>query len=281
MSRVALNRSPSRSSRYGLSLLWIIILAVYLFPVIWMVMTSIRNPVDTYSWPPKFLFQPTLDAFAHLFSGAQGIQKFIRNSLIVAIASTFLTLLLAVPAAYALTLLKIKGRAGVLFGLLVGRIVPPVAVVVPVFLVASQAALIDSHQVLIALYVVFNLPFAIWLMCSFLNDIPGEIREAAVVDGCSELGALLRVILPIAAGGVATTAVFTLIACWNEFLFAVILTNRYATTLPVEVMAFRTQFGVEWGEMGAAALVIVTPVLIFALLMQRYLVRGMTMGAVK
>jgi multiple sugar transport system permease protein len=270
----------SRLASYGLSMLWLLILVVYLFPFIWMVMTSIRNPVDTYSWPPKFIFEPTLEAFSALFS-VNGIQKFIRNSLIVAGVSTLLTIALAVPAAYALTLLKMKGSGGVLFGLLIGRIVPPVAVVVPVFLIASNASLVDTYQVLVILYVVFNLPFAVWLMCSFLNDIPVEIREAAIVDGCSELGVLWRIILPIGAGGIATTAVFTFIACWNEFLFAMVLTNRHATTLPVQAMAFRTQFGVQWGEMGAAAIVIVLPVLIFALLMQRYLVRGMTMGAVK
>ena len=185
------------------------------------------------------------------------------------------------PASYALSHLKLKGGGGILLGLLVGRIIPPVAVVVPVFLVASNLVQVDTYQVLIALYVVFNLPFAIWLMCSFLDDIPGEIREAAIVDGCTEFTAMWRIILPLAAGGIATTAVFTFIACWNEFLFAVILTNRNAVTLPVQAMAFRTQFGVQWAEMGAAAIVIALPVLIFALIMQRYLVRGMTMGAVK
>lgn len=274
------NHSGKPVAGVALLILWVAILAIYLFPFIWMVMTSVRQPIDTYSWPPKFLFAPTFKAFATLFH-PNGIQRFVRNSMIVAGASTLGTVLLAVPAAYALTQLRTKGRRAILFGLLIGRVVPPVAVVVPVFLLASNLALIDTHQVLVILYVVFNLPFAIWLLCSFLDDIPRELREAAIVDGCSELGVLMRIILPLAAGGVATTAVFTFIACWNEFLFALVLTNRNATTLPVEAMAFGTQFGVQWGEMGAAAVVIAAPVLLFALAMQRYLVRGMTMGAVK
>lgn len=151
------------------------------------------------------------------------------------------------------------------------------AVVVPVFLIASNAALSSIlYQVLVILYVVFNLPFAIWLMCSFLNDIPVEIREAAIVDGCSELSVLWRIIPPIGAGGRRYHRGVHL----HRLLERVPVRHRHATTLPVQVRHSGTQFGVQWGD-GAAAIVIVLPVLIFALLMQRYLVRGMTMGAVK
>ncbi|HEY0793899.1 MAG TPA: carbohydrate ABC transporter permease [Chthoniobacterales bacterium] len=259
--------------------IWIVILSIYLFPFAWMVMTGFRNPVDTYSWPPKFLFHPTLQGFHYLFA-VKHFQGFLVNSVIVSVASTLLVILLGTPAAYASAVLP-SGKKGFLLGLLIGRMMPAVALVVPVYLIASRWHLLDTYQVLVAINVAFNLPFAIWLTRSFFQDIPRELREAAILDGCSEFSVFHRIFVPLCAGGIAAAAVFTFIAAWNEFLFALTLTNTRAATAPVVALGFRTQFGIQWGAAGAAALLISAPVIVFAMIMQKYLLRGMTLGAVK
>ena len=260
-------------------IVWVLILIVYLFPFAWMVMTGFRNPVDTYSWPPKFIFTPTLQGFHYLFE-VRNFQSYLSNSLIVSFLSTFFVILLATPAAYASTHLNPREK-GFLLSLLVGRMIPPIALVVPIYLLASRWHLLDTYQVLIAINVAFNLPFAIWLTRSFFREIPRELREAAIIDGCSEMNVFRKIVLPLAAGGVAAAAVFTFIAAWNEFLFAVALTTKRAATAPVAALGFRTQFGIQWGALGAASIMISAPVIVFAVAMQKYLLRGMTMGALR
>jgi multiple sugar transport system permease protein len=276
MKKKIQHRSPGSVSWL---VLWIVVLGFYLFPFIWMVMTALRNPVDTYSWPPKFFFTPTFQSFYYLFQ-IKHFQSFLINSFIVSVCSTFIVILLATPAAYASAHLQVQEK-GFMFGLLVGRMIPGVALVVPIYLIASRWHLLDTYQVLIAINIAFNLPFSIWLTRSFFREIPRELREAAIIDGCSELTVFRKIVLPLAAGGVAASAVFTFIAVWNEFLFAVTLTNSRAATAPVATLGFRTQYGIQWGALGAAAVLISAPVIIFAIAMQKYLLRGMTLGAVK
>src|SRR6476646_5234156 len=253
-------------------IVWVFVLTVYLFPFAWMVMTGFRNPVDTYSWPPKFIFTPTLQGFHYLFE-VRNFQSYLNNSLIVSLLSTFFVILLATPAAYASAHLNLHEK-GFLLSLLVGRMIPPIALVVPIYLLASRFHLLDTYQVLIAINVAFNLPFAIWLTRSFFREIPRELREAAIIDGCSELHVFRKIVLPLAAGGVAAAAVFTFIAAWNEFLFAIALTTKRAATAPVAALGFRTQFGIQWGALGAASIMISAPVIVFAVAMQKYLLRG-------
>lgn len=243
-------------------------------------MSGFRNPVDTYRWPPKFIFVPNLESFSNLFKRV-GFQFYLKNSLIAGCLSTLSAVLIAAPAAYALCHLRLKGKYAFLFALLAGRMLPPVALIVPIYLMAAGLGQLDRHQVLVVVYTVFNLPFAIWLLRSFFSEVPQEVREAAMLDGCSEFGIFRRVILPISASGIAATAVFTFIACWNEFLLALALTTHKAMTAPVITASFRTQMGILWGEVGAAALLISAPPILFAMIMQRYFVRGMTMGALK
>jgi ABC-type glycerol-3-phosphate transport system permease component len=263
----------------GWLFVWIVVLAIYLFPFIWMVMTGFRNPIETYSWPPKFLFNPTLQSFFYLFQ-TRHFDRFLINSLIVSVVSTVIVIFLATPAAYASAHLNTRDRS-FMYGLLIGRMIPGVALVVPVYLIASRCHLLDTYQILIAINVAFNVPFAIWLSRSFFREIPRELREAAIIDGCSEFSVFWRIALPLAAGGVVASSVFTFIAVWNEFLFAVTLTTSKVATAPLATLAFRTQFGIQWGALGAAAVLISAPVMLFAIAMQKYLLRGMTMGAVK
>lgn len=258
---------------------WAVIACVYLFPYIWMVMTGFRQPADTLAMPPRFAFTPTLDGFRELFRTA-GFQWYLINSLIVSAASTAAVIFIASPAAYALAHLRIAGRT-FLYAIIVARMVPAVSIAIPIYLLAVHLKQLDTYQVLILIYVAVNIPFAIWLLRSFFRDIPPSIREAAIIDGCNEFDVLMKIMLPLVSGGILATAVFVFIAAWNEFLFALVLTNSSAATAPLAMMNFRTQWGVLWIQIGAASVLVSTPVLFFAIAMQKYLIRGLTMGSVK
>ena len=256
---------------------WTVFLLLYLFPYIWMVLTGLRRPVDTLAM--RVWFSPTLDGFRTIF-GEIGFGGYLANSIVVAGSVTVVALAVAAPAAYALTRL---GRSGRVFlgAVLVARTVPAIAILVPIYLVASGAGLLDTRAVLVVIYTAFNLPFAIWLLRGFFRDVPREVREAAVIDGCGEWQVFRRMMLPLVTGGIVATGVFVFIAAWNEFLFALALTQSDAATAPLAIVGFRSEYGVQWGAIGAASLTISTPVVLFAIAMQRYLVRGLTMGSVK
>jgi ABC-type glycerol-3-phosphate transport system permease component len=168
-----------------------------------------------------------------------------------------------------------------LAAVLLARMVPGIAILIPIYLAAAKAGMLDRRLTLVVVYCAFNLPFAVWLLRGFFREIPTELREAAIVDGCSELQVFVRVILPLVTGGLVATSVFVFIGAWNEFLFALALTQSDAATAPLAVIGFRNEYGVQWGAIGAAAVMISTPVVLFAVVMQKYLVRGLTMGAVK
>lgn len=262
-----------------LFVLAVVVFGIYLFPYVWMVLTGFRQPVDTLSMPPKFIFTPTLEGFTELFQTAN-FHFYLVNSLIVASISTVAVIFIAAPAAYGLTHLPVRGRM-FLFGIIVARMIPGITIVVPAYMLAVKAQQLDTYQILILIYIAFNLPFAIWLMRSFFRDIHPGIREAAIIDGCSEIQVFWKIMVPLASTGMVATGVFVFIAAWNEFLFALVLTNSNAATAPLAMLGFRTQWGVLWGQIGAASLLVSTPVLLFAVAMQKYLLRGLTMGSVK
>lgn len=265
--------------RIGLTLVVLTIAMVYLFPYTWLVLTGFRRTVDTLALPPRLVFEPSLDGFRYILS-VTGFQWYVLNSLIVATSATFATLALAAPAAYALAHLRLRAKT-FLYGIIVFRMVPAISIVVPAYLIAVHLRQLDTYQILIAIYTAANLPFAIWMLRSFFREVPSSLREAAIIDGCSEFGVFRRMIVPISMGGIVATGVFVFIAAWNEFLFALVLTNSYAPTGPLAMLNFRTQWGVQWDAIGAAAVMLSTPVIVFAVAMQRYLIRGMTMGSVK
>lgn len=277
---MSMRRIGTRTMRRTLvTLVWMALVVVYMFPYTWMVMTGFRDPIDTISLPPHFLFRPTLAGFDTIFQ-VTGFQRYLLNSIIVAVSATLLIIAAAAPAAYALTHLRVRGQP-FLFGVLVARMVPGIAIVVPIYLAAVKLGQLDTYQVLILIYTAFNLPFAIWLLRSFFREIQPELREAAIVDGCSELTVFRRIMVPLVSGGLVATCVFVFIAAWNEFLFALVLSNSNAATAPLAILGFRTEYGIQWGAIGAAALLVSTPVVVFAIFMQKYLVRGLTMGSVK
>lgn len=261
-------------------------LAVFsaLLPVYWMMTISLKSEVDQFAVPPKwFAFSPTLTHYRDAFV-ERSFGQYLTTSAIVAVTSTICALVLGTLAAYALSRFRLPHKLNVRLALwiLSTRMFPPIVTAVPLFLLMSDVRLLDTMASLIIVYTAFNLPFVVWMMRGFFSEIPRDLEEAARVDGDSRLGALRRVILPLVTPGLAATAVFCLIISWNEFLFALTLTQTDAAmTLPVGIAGRVTQYEIEWGVMSAAGVVAMIPILIFALAVQRYLVRGLSLGAVK
>lgn len=251
---------------------------VYLFPYTWMVLSGLRYPVDTLAMPPKFLFEVTFEGFAKVFRTNFG--PYLVNSLFVTTTSVLMTVVIATPAAYALVRLRSGGNVFLLL-VLVAKMLPAIALAVPIYIMGNLLRQVDTYQILIIVNIAFNLPFAIWMIRGFLLDLPDSLIEAAYIDGASEWEVLTRIAVPLIRGGILATAVFIFVACWNEFLFALILTAGHATTAPVALLSFRSSYGVEWDAISAGAFLVSLPVIVFAFIMQRYLVEGLTMGAVK
>ena len=258
--------------------------AAALVPVYWMATISLKREVDQFAVPPKWLaFEPTLAHYADAFV-ERSFAQYLVTSAVVAVLSTALALTLGTLAAYGLARFRLprKLNTRVALWILSTRMFPPIVTVVPLFLLMSDLQLLDTVAALVIVYTGFNLPFVVWMMRGFFREIPRELEEAARVDGDSRLGALRRVILPLVTPGLAATAVFCLIISWNEFLFALTLTQTdNAMTLPVAIAGRVTQYEIEWGVMSAAGVVAMVPILVFALAVQRYLVRGLSLGAVK
>ena len=265
---------------------------ITLFPIYWIVSTSIKKPDDILASPPRlFVFATTLGHYGSLITGntlggasALAVPDFypsLLNSAIVGVTSVALTLLIGTPAAYALARFRFRGKGLFASYVLVTRMLPPLGIIIPVFVMYTNFNLIDTRRGLIALYVAFNLSLVIWMMRGFFQEIPRSLEEAAQVDGASRVGAIWRVALPLAAPGLVATAILTLIFTWNEFLFALMLTSVNARTAPVAASLFVSYKEIAWGSLSAAGTVIVAPILIFALVVQRHLVRGLTAGAVK
>jgi sorbitol/mannitol transport system permease protein len=271
--------SGSRWSRTLLTVLaWAVGLLMF-FPVLWMVLTGFKQERDAFTSSPKFIFSPTLDQFDAVFSGGAGTA--LANSAWTTIASTVLVLLLAVPAAYALSMRPVEKWQDVLFFFLSTRMLPVVGAIVPIYVIARDASLLDNVWTLVVLYTAMNLPIAVWMLRSFMLEVPGEILEAARVDGADTKQELQRVLLPVIAPGIAATALICVIFAWNEFLLAVNLTSVRAQTVPVYLVGFITSEGAFWARLSAAATLAAIPVLLAGWLAQRYLVRGLTLGAVK
>jgi multiple sugar transport system permease protein len=271
----------------GLVLLTLVVATVaFFFPIYTILSVSFKAPIDIMATPIKWLFRPTVDNYLALVGLRPSEFQFnlplhFRNSLIVAGGSTLLSLVLGTPAAYAFARVPFRGQSAGLLFLLALRMLPPITTVIPLFLLMRNLRLLDTHIALILAYTTFNLPFIVWMLRSFFLDLPQELEEASWIDGATRWQGFLRVILPLSAPGLVASSIFSLMLSWNDFLFAVILTSRKAPTLPMLVAGFTTEMGVSWGIMMAAGSVVVVPVLIFTLFVQRYLVMGLTSGAVK
>jgi multiple sugar transport system permease protein len=262
---------------------WVLIavaFAFFLFPIYWLFTTSIKTQVDVFATPPKLvLFWPTLENFLLVFTHTP-YPLHALNSLIAASANTVLSLLLGTMAAYAMSRFKTGGNR-LLFWFLSLRMVPPIVVAVPLYIVAAKLWLVDTRIILPVLYLLLNVPFAVWMMKSFIDEVPIELEESAFLDGGSYSQIIRRIILPIIGPGLVATGAFCFIFSWNELLLAMIFTRVTAVTLPVGVSGFITAEQTFWGQLTAYGSLAALPPLILALIFQRYMVRGLTLGALK
>jgi multiple sugar transport system permease protein len=263
----------------GLYLIIALFLIWTLFPVFWIFLTSFKTTQQINAIPPLFIFKPTFDNYVQIFSGK--VMTALRNSLIISSSTVILGIAIGLPAAYVLARARFKARGQVNFWILSMRMAPPFAFIVPYYLTFRFFGLLDKHMALIIINLTFCLPFAIWMLESVISDLPVEIEEAALIDGCSRLGVIRQIVLPLTAPSIAATAILTFIFSWNEFFFANILTGTTTQTMPVTLISFIGLMGVNWVQMSAAGIVAIVPTIILALLAQRFLVRGLTLGAVK
>ncbi|MCI0712480.1 MAG: carbohydrate ABC transporter permease [Chloroflexi bacterium] len=293
----------------------IILTIIMLIPVVWMGMTAFKSRPDAVAAPAKVIFEPTLEGFVSLLTtrrqllpdeaeeyrqrddlnfadeialkrgqaiiGPSQFPKQLLNSLIIAGVSTIFSVGFGVLAAYAFSRFKIPGEDDMLFFILSTRMLPPVVVTVPVFLMYRELGLYDTHFGLILLYTAFNLSFSVWLMKGFMDEIPSEYEEAALVDGYTRLQAFRKIVLPQAVTGIAATTVFSFIFAWNEYAFALMLTGDTARTAPPSIPSRIGTGGVEWAAIAAGSLVFLIPVIIVTFALRRHLLRGVTFGAIR
>jgi len=262
------------------ALLLLAIIAVCVFPFYWMVTTSLKTQIVALEAPPVWLFEPTLDNYrAALFE--DGVLRTLINSLIVAISTTLLALTLGVPAAFALARFEFRGKRDLWFWFITNRMVSPIVLALPFFLIARNLGLLDRHITLILIYLTFNLPIVIWIVTDQFRGVPHDLDEAARLEGASQFTIMRKICLPLAMPGVAVSAIFSFIFSWNELMFGLILTRTDAKTAPAMAVSFMEGYNLPYGKIMATSTLIVIPVLIFALIASRQLVRGLTMGAVK
>jgi sorbitol/mannitol transport system permease protein len=257
---------------------WIVALGLF-FPVFWMVLTAFKHERDAFTSPPKFLFKPTLEQFDAVLSG--GLEPALLNSLWVTVGSTALVIALGLPAAYALSIRPIEKWQDALFFFLSTRMLPVVGAIVPIYIIARDISMLDNVWTLVVLYTAMNLPIAVWMLRSFMSEVPTEVLEASRVDGANLRQEATKVLFPMIAPGIAATALICVIFAWNEFLLAVTLTAVRAQTVPVYLVSFITSEGAFWARLSAAATLAAIPVLLAGWVAQRYLVRGLTLGAIK
>ncbi|MEJ5312511.1 MAG: carbohydrate ABC transporter permease [Anaerolineae bacterium] len=269
------------AGRLILMLLVALILIVYVFPYLYLVLTSFKPPEDSVTVPPTlFPKRWSLENYQRI-GDYPAIPKSFVNSIVIALGSMSLALILGVPAAYSITRYRTRVSRIFMIITLITRMIPYVSVAIPFFILMRRFSLTDTHIAVALAHTTINLPLTIWLLASFFEGVPHELEEAARVDGASRIGALLRVIIPVVKGGIAVTAIFGFLASWNEFLFSLLLTSVNAKTAPIAIAEFKTQYAVEWGTMTALATLYSFPVLLFSLLAQKRIVAGMTLGAIK
>jgi sorbitol/mannitol transport system permease protein len=260
------------------TLAWIAAIGFF-FPVFWMFLTGFKHEADAFTSPPKLIFAPTLEQYRAIFD--RDFAPFLINSATATVVSTLLVLLLAIPCAYGLAVKPVEKWRDVLFFFISTRFLPVVGAIVPIYVIARDAHLLDTVTALIILYTAMNMPIAVWMLRSFFLEVPTAIMEAARIDGASLRQELVRVVLPLVAPGIAATALICVIFAWNEFFFAVNLTAANAGTVPVFLVGFITSEGLYWAQLSAAATIAALPVVLAGWVAQNKLVQGLSFGAVK
>ena len=302
---------PSRGTKWTAGVLVVLYAVVTMIPLAWIIATGFKTPPDAIAYPPKVVFEPSVEGYVNLFttrtritSGAElpppenfaeeivrergmtivGPSRFgerFMNSVIIGFGSTFLSIFLGTLAAYGFSRFKVPLKDDLLFFILSTRMMPPIAVAIPIFLMYRALGLSDTHLGMILLYTAVNISLAVWLLKGFIDEIPREYEEAALIDGYTRFQAFTKVVLPQAATGIASTAIFCLIFAWNEYAFAVLLTSGNAQTAPPFIPTIIGVGGLDWPAVAAGATIFLLPVLIFTVLLRKHLLRGITFGAVR
>lgn len=265
-------------------MLWVVaglLVSVWAFPVLWALLTSFKTERDVLAYPPVLFFTPTLANYREVLFGPASILPNLWSSLVVTCSATFLTMVFAIPAAYALARLRYPFKRASGFYVLVTQMLPPVGLVIPYYLALQRLGALDTYSGMVTIYLTFSLPFAIWLMVSYFEDVPYEMEEAALLDHAGRWGALWHVILPQVRGGIAVTTVFVFLNAWNEFMFAVVLGGNKVRPVTVAMFNFISVEQTQWAKVAAGAMVAMAPVILLGLLAQKHIVKGLTVGAVK
>jgi len=274
----------------------VIVCVIFLFPIFWLIATALKTRAQAFSFPPLFIWNPTFRNFLDVFIKKQteieaitgwelelrtGAEQFFYNSFIVTFGSIAVSILIGTLAAYSFSRYRPKGTDTLMFFILSTRMLPAIVVAIPIFFLYKSLGLYNTHIGLILLYTMFNLPFAVWMMKSFFDEIPIDIEHAAMVDGSKPIKIFFRVAMPQVLVGLAATIGFLVINVWNEFLFALLLTERATRTVPVAIASTRGEIGINWGLIAALETLYVIPAMILIFLLQKYLLRGMTFGTVR
>ncbi|MEO8685087.1 MAG: carbohydrate ABC transporter permease [Devosia sp.] len=300
---------PSSAQKWMAGALVVLYTVITLLPLIWIIATGFKTSSDAIAYPPKVLFQPSLEGYVNLFTtqtraatdaaepttwydalvreggrviaGPSRYGERFLNSVVIGFGSTLLCMILGTAAAYAFSRFKVPLKDDLLFFILSTRMMPPIAVAIPIFLMYRQLGLSDTHLGMILLYTAVNLSLSVWLLKGFIDEIPVEYEEAALIDGYSRFQAFYKVVLPQAATGIASTAIFCLIFAWNEYAFAVLLTSGTAQTAPPFIPTIIGVGGQDWPAIAAGATLFLLPVMVFTILLRKHLLRGITFGAVR
>lgn len=274
-------RTRRRIYRSLINVFLIMAIAATIVPIYWMIATSLKTTSQMVASPPLFAFSPTFENYLALAGRSRWLIRNLFNSVSITALSSFFTLFIGSMAGFSFSRYRFPGHSFLAFTVLWTRTLPPIVAIVPLFLWMSDVGLVDSHLGLAFIYTALNLPFAVWMLKNFFDGVPVELEEAAMIDGCSRVGAYRRVTIPLAAPGMAATAIFVAVLAWNEFLFALIFTNVRAKTLPVVVMESIVEDKLYWMDMATIGTIIMLPMFFFAAIIYRHLVKGLSFGAMK
>jgi multiple sugar transport system permease protein len=261
-------------------LLVVVALGWTLVPLLWMLMGSFKGGADVTASTPQLFFDPTMENYGNLFAGPNDLTPYLWHSVVAAGASAVLSLALGTLAGYGLANSRMRGKSHLSFWIISTRMAPIAAVILPLFLMFRLAGLIDTLPGLVLAYMTFNLPFAIWLMSAFFANIPPSIEESALVAGCTRWQAFWHVVLPLSKAGLVTTGILCLVFAWNDYAFATVFSGPRSQTLPIAASQLVTQTGIDWGQLSAIGTIVVIPMILAGLAVRRWLVTGLTLGAV-
>ncbi|MFA6844289.1 MAG: carbohydrate ABC transporter permease [Sphaerochaetaceae bacterium] len=267
----------SRIFRIVFPVVLILIVIPIIFPFLWMVMSSLKTQVDIIAWPPRFIFHPTMQNFRRVFV-EQDFTRYLKNSVVVAFAAVLLSLVLGLPAAYSIARFKQKKLS---IFILVARLMPGISFLMPWYIVFSRLHLMDSYVALILSHMLIALPLIVWVMTPYFDSVPLELEEAAMVDGQPRQKTFLSIVLPLSTPGIVTATTLSFIFSWNNFMFSQVLSQQRTRTLPIAVYNFLSYVEVDWGAVMAAAVAIMGPAILLTMVFQKYVVKGLTAGAVK